>query len=288
MDYKNLSSKDMLNLVNENFYNLIPTKEDFVFFVRNFVDKFCLDHNVRGGVKLKYCNSEYYEMYYVAQKKCVNINDFYVKKYEEFAKSRNYYFLKNFFDGIVHELRHHMQYNSSDISPLLKNYMILNYLEDSHDLVARIPYDTRPHEIDARYFTYKELKDLSFFSKYYKMQAFVEEERKIDFDSYQFVELLKDEDLDDIKKLAGPRKVLELLTKKIALENGLRFDKTNNLDLKNDYKLNIAIGKTLAPEFFSRKFKKIKNPRKVEKLLNQERNDFIDKYDEYEEEINQK
>ncbi len=279
MRFDNLTSRQMLEHIDENFFDLVPTKRKLMSFARILTEKFCKENNV-PDVAIQTLPMKYYNMYYLSQRKIVYISDFYTKEYDKFVENKNCYFLKSFFDSLVHELRHHVQYHSVELAPLLKNFALLNYFDDGFEVMSSIPYMTRPHEIDARYFTFKMLKDIEFFSPYYKMKAYIYDEREVDFDSYHLVEVLKEGDLNDIKYLTKPKRALEACVKQIAIKNGLRFVKTE--DLENDYKLNRAIGRELAPEFYTRKFLRQRNPRELEQKLNDQRDQFIDIWQEFE------
>ena len=285
MNYQDLSYKDMLNMIDENFYDKFPTKRKFFNFVRTFIDKFCIENNLLN-VEVKIKSFSDFAMFYFAYQKTIYISEFYSKMYETFASDKNTFFLKNFFDSLIHELRHHEQYTSTSMTPLLKNYAVFSYDPYSRRVLDKIPYQTRPLELDARYYAYSTLKDYKFFSSYYKMEVYREDEEKVDYKGFNLVDLLKDKYFMKIKYLTPPKRALNACVKQIAVENGLSFVKVQ--DKQNDINLNEMIARELAPDFHLEKFYARRNSNKLERKLNKERNEFIDYWEDFAEKLHHK
>ena len=95
----------MLAKVDENFYKEITSKQEFRNFIDEFVKKFCNENNLKS-TQIKTDKFSDYSMYYNPEQNLVYISDFYFDKFETFAKDKNFYFLQNFFNNLVHELRH--------------------------------------------------------------------------------------------------------------------------------------------------------------------------------------
>ena len=81
MNYQDLSYKDMLNMIDENFYDKFPTKRKFFNFVRTFIDKFCIENNLLN-VEVKIKSFSDFAMFYFAYQKTIYISEFYYKMYE--------------------------------------------------------------------------------------------------------------------------------------------------------------------------------------------------------------
>ncbi len=257
-----LSTKELLSLVDENFFNIVDTKRKLTRFTRIFIDAFCREHGVTPA---DFMTAEFKDScfaYYNVDKMLIVINSAYTRSYSEAVRTKNYYFVFHYFDTILHELRHHLQNTSAkELNPIIKNVTRVsrNYFVD--DMFYSASYGMHPLELDARYQPYNLLKDNSAIGKYFYSKNYIEFEiEKHKKQNMQVVEILKNKDFNNIKYIAKPRTALKACVKQIALKNGLTFVGTQSEvvskeEKANDKKLNKAIAKEIAPKFFDKTFK---------------------------------
>ena len=121
----NPTAIEMLSYIDENFFKRVDTKRKLMNFTRAFLDKFCEERNLAPvtltSVEYKYGHYATY-MHYSGQLK---VNNLLVKSFAEFKEKNNFFYVQEYFDTILHELRHHEQFVGAlkDAHPIVKNTM---------------------------------------------------------------------------------------------------------------------------------------------------------------------
>ena len=257
-----LSSKQLINMIDENFFEFVPTKRKLMRFTRILIDKYCEEQGVAPADIVTFANVSGIAANYNVNKFLIKINRGYTKSYEEIVDSKNYFFLFDYFESVLHELRHHLQnMGGKDVSPMLKSISRIERAVKAANYFESTSYSYHPLELDARHFAYTTLKKEPLLSPYAKCKLYAEEELEDrESELLHIVGILKDKYFRKIKYIARPREVLDACIKQIALKNGLKYTSKKQTiideqaELENNAKLDELISEEIAPEFYNETF----------------------------------
>ncbi len=251
-----LSSQELLSLIDENFYEIVPTKRKLMQFTRIFIDTFCEENGIVPADLVTFANVSGKTGTYLNDRFLIKINSGFTKSYKDAVESKNYYFLYAYFKSIFHDLRLHCQSVDSQLVPQI----IGNVARIQRQLKAFKAFNkevnNKPLELDAQHASFRMLKSVKLFVPYTKLPY--EKLNKFYYkaaSNVKLVGILKDKDFRNIKYITAPRRALESLVKNIAIKNGLSFvvpkGKFNSeIDEENDRALNKKIAQEIAPDFF--------------------------------------
>lgn len=282
-----LSSKQLIGMIDENFFEFVPTKRKLMRFTRILIDKYCEEQGVAPADIVTFANVSGIAANYNVNKFLIKINRGYTKSYEEIVDSKNYFFLFDYFESVLHELRHHLQnMGGRDVSPMLKSISRIERAVKAANYLESTSYSYHPLELDARHFSYSTLRKQPFLTPYARCKLYAEEELEDrESEPLKLVGILKDKDFRKIKYIARPREVLDACIKDIALKNGLKYSSKKPVSeneqeeaLNND-KLDALISEEIAPEFYSEDFGKGGNSEEEEARVISEAAEFNDIYE---------
>ncbi len=290
---KNFSVDEILASIDKDFYKNITNEREMKQLTKIFIDKFCYEKNLAPALlQFKKMHETVAGAY---QDFKLIIDSRLIKGFVLFRKSNNFYYVFDYFNTLLHELRHHEQSLSAckDMHPVVRECAIITKYEEGFEAFTDQSYGCEPCELDARYFSYKKMQNYHFFIPYLKSNYFIDQETSfINKQPMDYVDLLKDEKLRGLKPCAQSIKNLIANVKSIALKNALTFvgikttkDKTHHTSWKENLeniKLGGIISEEIAPEFFSEKFLTDLNLKDIEEKVDKEikaYNDFLSKAD---------
>ncbi len=268
--FEGMTSEEMLLSIDENFYKVVPTKRKLAKFTRVFMDKYCEERGIIpssfASVRLSHSTDAKYDRGAGE----VRVNNCFLKSFEHFKKTNNFYFVTDYFDSVLHELRHHEQFTSgnSDIHPIVRNAGALNRRNKIIDLFDKYSYFGHPLELDARHFAYEMLKKNEFLKPFLHTKEYINDELVCQVkDPFNYTALLKDKKLRGAKGITRPLKMIESSIKDIAIKNKLYYlgqkEEMDYADKVNNIILNQKIASEIAPSFYSDEFFET-NPRTVD------------------------
>lgn len=283
----NPTAIEMLSYIDENFFKRVDTKRKLMNFTRAFLDKFCEERNLAPvtltSVEYKYGHYATY-MHYSGQLK---VNNLLVKSFAEFKEKNNFFYVQEYFDTILHELRHHEQFVGAlkDAHPIVKNTMQIMRRFKGEEIFDSHSYFFNPVELDARHFAYKTLKsNAKVFEPYYKHEDYVEFETTGEIEAQlDYVALLKDPDLRGLKLVSKQVKEIEESVKEIALKNKLSFvgikerpEIETKMDEIENLILSSRVNAEIAPEFYRDEFVLESNTDEIEAKISEEKAAYTD------------
>lgn len=287
---KKLTYKEMLSYINKDFYNLVKTKRDLTEFTRQLLDAYCDEKGI-APVTLTTSNfkKNHFATYFRFTSE-IKINQLLLKAFDYFRETQNFYFVQEYFDTILHELRHHEQFVSAckDFHPVVKYTSQIMKRFKAEQIFDKYSYHGNPVELDARYFAYSELKENKTLSPYYLSDYYREREIAVDTQkALDYASLLKDRGLWKVKGITKPLRLLEKSIQEIANLYKLQFVSNKAPEVQNiswgeavnNVKLAERINSAIAPGFYNDNFILIENPDDIEEMVEDEvvdYNDFID------------
>ena len=282
---ENLTFKDLLSFINKDFYKYITTKRQLTEFTRKLLDTYCDEKGI-APVTLTSTNfrKEHFATYFRFTAE-IKINNLLLKGFDHFRETENMYFLQEYFDTILHELRHHEQFVSAckDFHPVVKYTAQIIKKYKAEQLFDSFSYYCNPTELDARYFAYTKLKNNESLKPYFLSDDYRDEEITSETKgAFDYATLFKDKGLWKVKGIAKPLRLLETSIAEIAFKYRLYFvsnkapetREINWSEAVNNVKLSERVSQQIAPEFYSDNFIFEDNPIEVEEKVMGEIEDY--------------
>ncbi len=279
---QNFSFNEMLSFINEDFYKNIRNKSQLMSFSRKLAEKYCIEKGITDVI-ITTANLAVNNFGNYNPCECeISISSTFTKSFNYFRDTNNFYYVKEFFETLLHELRHHEQNVSScdGMHPIVKDTVLLTRKNNGFSLFSEYSYACQPIELDARYFTYKLFKDNKVLAPYYKSKEYKDEERAFENkQEFDYLSILKDTRL---YKLKGVRKAIKSLTNsvhKIANKQRLTFVPgpvkyvSNSMtwsEIVNSVKLGEKVSASIAPDFYNDAFLDDCNSPEIESMVNEE------------------
>lgn len=171
------SSKDLLNLIDENFYTTFPNAEAYFVYLNKLLEILSLEHNLNSPPKISFFVDSPINIASCIRKK-IKLNKALYEMFDKCKSDNNLYYIFSSIDAIFHEFRHYLQHCAKDgeISGFIKTSSKALYKISNTYCDLKIPYNNSPTEVDARYFAYNHLKDCKILSQFYSSNLFKKEE----------------------------------------------------------------------------------------------------------------
>ena len=196
MNYFMLSLGQLLALANEDFYKNVPTKEDFIAYLKAVGYYTCADNELNPDVKIydiREIANNVRGLYHIATNKII-LNQSIIDLFDKSKKENSLFIPYKMIQTVLHETRHYAQHSCrSNIDEYLKDYA--QFAKVYPQCLRAINDDTNPLEIDARYYAYTKIKKYPNLDKYQSHRIYLKSElTKAKSISPVFVSLLKAHD----------------------------------------------------------------------------------------------
>lgn len=188
-----MTSRDLICSIGKDFYKIVGTSRKLADLSRELIEIICKENDVRVA-KLKF---NYFQPFttgdYNHFRGIIKINRYLYQNFEYFKEKENFFYVFKYFDSLIHETRHHIQFTSQDLEkfhPIVKNTAIIAR-NGGVPLVYNDEYMVVPLEIDARHYSYLCLRQNSFLKKFLDSQEYIDCENCNTELKYDYRRLLK-------------------------------------------------------------------------------------------------
>ena len=166
INFKNYDLEGLLQLFNNDFYNVIKTKNMFFDYLKAISCRLCDIYQTESYPQIK---SDLLEGNVIGRAKSrqeIVLNEKYLDAFPIYQTNKNLFYAFTTISTLIHETRHYLQANAKvNIDPLVKAFSLYK-ITAPKDALRHINYGTAINEIDARFFTYQTLKDNQNYEKY--------------------------------------------------------------------------------------------------------------------------
>ena len=233
-NFSNCSLKQLLNLINKDFYDYISTKEDFINYATNIYQKACLSMGQNMPIG-KVCIAKLAERVYGSFNQLNNVMYFDEKPFECFdlcKLQKNTFLPYRVAQTALHEARHYAQHNNGEaVDEYLRKFAVFSKVYKEFTTQKYIDYNTNPLEVDARHYAYSVLYQFPYLRQFISHQRYIDCERKCSkgYSSIYIAYLRANSAMHQLKEIKNETviKVLEDLGKSCV-----SFLQTHNIDPK--------------------------------------------------------
>ncbi len=166
---KNLSLSELLNICNNDFYDIIKNKDEFFEYLKTISHRVCDAYKIQQYPNYKTDNSMRKSctgLFLIKPPQTIALNGNLIEAFDHFKTSKNLYYPFLLIRSIIHETRHYLQHNSDiDMDPIVKKYATYRMCSPI-DIYKYISYGTEAIEIDARYFAFQVLRGRGLFDQF--------------------------------------------------------------------------------------------------------------------------
>ena len=187
--YSEKSLDELLSYFGDEFYQFVPTKEDFIWYLTEISHRIIEENGIKQFPQ--------YNFFYNMQKNTmlgsysagtIKMNNNLTNGFDYFKEKNNLHYVFKMIDSIIHETRHFLQDKQVEsVSPIVKQYYTLDiFLPDDNN----VSYFTNVYEIDARYYTYQVMKEKDNLKTYISTKYRDEEYTRSTFLSSHYANIL--------------------------------------------------------------------------------------------------
>lgn len=211
-----MTSKEIICKIDENFYKIVDIPQKMVKLARSLIEALCQENDVPiAKLVFKRLQPFVYGDYYF-KTGTIKTNSFLYQNFGTFRQQNNFFYVFRFFEGLLHECRHHIQFKSEtleDFQPIVKGCAKLAKMNKGAKLLYDSSYYMVPIEIDARHYAHACLSNNPLMAKYLKSEFYIENEIENADQQYDYNALIKNTSeifkpaLKEIKKALSAIKV---------------------------------------------------------------------------------
>ena len=177
--FDNMNLTQLLNLVDNNFYQKIRNPSEFLDYLHTVYNKSCNRAGIFNNLSrfsIHELDEDEYGVFYPEANLMV-LNKLLIDKFDKYKASNNLFYPYILITTVLHESRHFSQQNiKSNVDYFIKDFALFSkYLVK---YTEGIDYRTNMLEVDARYYAYKIMKSNKFLHQFQNHKSYMRKEIK--------------------------------------------------------------------------------------------------------------